>query len=193
MYNQDTHCGPSFAFENRMKRALWSFVSFFVFEYSPKPFHAWRSFILRCFGAKVGRGVHVYPKVKIWAPWNLELLDECGIANEVILYSQDKIVIGRRSVISQGTHLCTGTHDYSKPGFPLITMPIYIGDDVWIASETFVHPGISIGSGSVIGARSVVVKDMPKRMICTGHPCTPIKERKFFNDVKIDDDLYLNI
>src|SRR4051794_30957986 len=105
MYNQNTHTGPSFSVGNRMLRVLWEIVSFFLFKYSPKPFHSWRSFLLRCFGAKVGHGVHVYPKVKIWAPWNLHLLDECGIANECILYAQEKITIGRKTVISQGTHL----------------------------------------------------------------------------------------
>jgi len=162
-----------------MLRALWGVVSFFLFQYSPKPFHTWRSFLLRCFGAKVERGVHVYPKVKIWAPWNLKLEAECGVANGAILYSQNKIIIGRRSVISQGTHLCTGTHDYTQFGFPIITMPIHIGDDVWIAAEAFIHPGITIGNGCIIGARSVVTKDMPEGMICAGHPCKPIKKREF--------------
>ena len=125
----------------------------------------------------MGKGVHVYPKVNIWAPWNLELGKECGIANGVTLYSQGKIKIGKRVVISQGAHLVTGTHDYTLEGFPLITKPIQIGDFVWIATEAFVHPGITIGNGCVIGARSVVTKDMPQWMVCSGHPCKPIKER----------------
>jgi putative colanic acid biosynthesis acetyltransferase WcaF len=90
-----------------------------------------------------------------------------------------KIIIGRRAVISQGAHLVAGTHDYTKSGFPLVTRPINIGDHVWIAAEAFVHPGISIGEGCVIGARSVVTKDMPTWMVCAGHPCNPIKERIF--------------
>jgi putative colanic acid biosynthesis acetyltransferase WcaF len=133
--------------------------------------------ILRLFNAKVGKGVHVYPKVQIWAPWNLELGDHCGIGNGVNLYSQDKISIGRKSVISQGVQICTGTHDYTKSGFPLQTKPIVIGDNVWVASDAFIHPGITIGDGVVVGARSVVNKDMPKWMVCSGHPCKPIKER----------------
>jgi putative colanic acid biosynthesis acetyltransferase WcaF len=138
----------------------------------------------------VGRGVHVYPKARIWAPWNLELLDECGIANDAILYSQAKITIGHRSVISQGTHLCAGTHDYSSPGFPLITLPIYIGDNVWVAAEAFIHPGITIGESCVIGARSVVTKDMPAGMICTGHPCQPVKRRRFIESIGNYDEYY---
>ncbi|MEO6221318.1 MAG: WcaF family extracellular polysaccharide biosynthesis acetyltransferase [Ginsengibacter sp.] len=177
MHNQDTFTGPSFSMRNRIGRVLWDATYIILFRFSPNPFHRWRSFLLRCFGAKIGSGVHVYPGVKIWAPWNIILDNECGIANGAILYSQDKIKIGTRSVISQGAHLCTGTHDYTQQGFPLITSPINIGDHVWVAAETFIHPGVTIGTGSVIGARSVVNKDMPSWMICTGHPCKPLKER----------------
>lgn len=175
MYNSNTYEGPSFSLRNRTLRTLWSVVSLFLFRLSPKPLHNWRSFLLRCFGAKVGREVHVYPNVKIWAPWNLDLSDKCGIANGTILYSQGKITIGSKSVISQGAHLCTGTHDYTKPGFPLITKPIHIGNNAWIAAEVFILPGITIGDGCIIGARSVVTKDMPPDMICAGHPCKPLK------------------
>jgi putative colanic acid biosynthesis acetyltransferase WcaF len=177
MHNQNTHTGPSFSFKNRLGRLIWSLLGSIFFKLSPKPFHSWRSFLLRCFGAKVGKGVHIYPGVKIWAPWNLSLDDECGVANGAILYSQGKISIGRRAVISQGAHICAGTHDHTKPGFPLITMPIYIGSEAWIAAEVFVHPGVNIGNVCVIGARSVVTKDMPEWMICAGFPCKPIKER----------------
>lgn len=144
--------------------------------------HNWRAFVLRMFGAKVGRGVHVYPGVKIWAPWNLDLADECGIANGAILYSMDKIIIGRRAVVSQGAHLVAGTHDYTKVGFPLITKPIYIGDYVWIATEAFIHPGVNVKEGCVVGARSVVTKDMPEWMVCAGNPCRPIKNRVLESD-----------
>lgn len=161
-----------------MVRIIWNVVYVLLFRYSPNPIHAWRSFLLRIFGAKVGRRVHVYPGVKVWAPWNIVLGDECGIANGVTLYSQGKISIGKRSVISQGSYLCAGTHDYTHPGFPLITKPIVIGDNAWVATESFIHPGISIGDGCVIGARSVVTKDQPCWMVCSGFPCVPLKPRK---------------
>lgn len=177
MINQDTHVGPSFSWRNRFSRALWGISAALLFHPSPRPLHSWRSFLLRMFGAKVGKGVHVYPGAKIWAPWNLELSDECGIATGAILYSQGKISVGKRAVISQGAHLVTGTHDYTKPGFPLVTKPIKIGDNAWIAAEAFIHGGVSIGDGCVIGARSVVTKDMPEWKVCSGHPCEPIKER----------------
>lgn len=177
MHNQDTITGPSFSLRNRLRRLLWGIVDLLLFRYSPKPFHQWRAVLLRSFGAKVGKGVHVYPKVRIWAPWNLALADECGIADGTTLYSQGKITIGYRTVVSQGTNLCTGTHDYTRRGFPLFVKPIYIGDHAWIAAEAFVHPGVTIGDGCVVGARSVVTHDLPAWMVCSGHPCVPIKER----------------
>lgn len=177
MHNSDTYTGPSFSLTNRIGRLIWGIVSILFFRYSPRPFHVWRTFLLRLFGAKVGRGVHVYPSVNIWAPWNLELGDECGVANGATLYSQGKISIGKRAIISQGVYLCTGTHDYTQVGHPLFTKPIVIGDFAWVAAEAFIHPGVTIHEGTVIGARSVVTKEMPAWMVCAGHPCKPIKER----------------
>lgn len=173
----DAFTGPSFSLGNRLGRALWNLVSLLLFRPSPKPFHAWRAFILRLFGAKLGRGCHIYPKAVIWAPWNLEVGDETGVADGAILYDQAPIRLGRRVVISQGAHLCTGTHDYENPGFPLYAKPIIVGDQAWIAAECFVHPGVTIGEGAVVGARSVVTKDVPPWMVCAGHPCKPIKPR----------------
>jgi putative colanic acid biosynthesis acetyltransferase WcaF len=173
----DSFTGPSFSLKNRVGRVAWNIVSLLFFRTSPNFFHRWRSFLLRCFGAKVGKAVHVYPRVKVWAPWNLELGDQCGIANGVTLYSQGKIKIGCRAVISQDTYICTGTHDYTLKEQPLITFPIIIEDYAWVAAGVFVNPGVTIEEGAVIGARSVVTKNMPPWMICAGHPCKPIKER----------------
>ncbi|WP_428329106.1 WcaF family extracellular polysaccharide biosynthesis acetyltransferase [Mucilaginibacter sp.] len=183
MSNQDTFTGPSFSLSNRILRLVWGVVYAIFFVYSPKPLFSWRTFLLKLFGAKVGKGVHVYNRVKIWAPWNLELGDECGIANGAELYSQGKITVGKRAVISQGSYICTGTHDYNLPGHPLLTFPITIGDYAWVAAEVFVHPGVTIGKGCVIGARSVVTNDMPEWMVCAGHPCKPIKQRKLITDI----------
>jgi putative colanic acid biosynthesis acetyltransferase WcaF len=108
----------------------------------------------------------------------VEIGEETGVADGATLYSQGKITMGCRVVISQGAHLCAGTHDYEKRGFPLVTAPISVGDEAWIAAEAFVHPGVTIGEGAVIGARSVVTKDMPAWMVCAGFPCKPLKERK---------------
>ena len=178
MHNTDTVTGPSFSLKNRIGRLVWGFISFFLFRPSPRPLHGWRVFLLRCFGAQIGKGVHVYPGVKIWAPWNINLGDQCGVGSGAILYSQGKIIIGKRAVVSQGAHICAGTHDYTLPGFPLVTAPIVIKDNAWVAAEVFIHPGVTIGEGAVIGARAVVTKDMPDWTVCAGHPCKPLKARE---------------
>jgi putative colanic acid biosynthesis acetyltransferase WcaF len=170
--------GPSFSLKNRLARMLWQPLWLLLFRLSPRPFHGWRSLILRCFGAKIGRHVHVYPGVKIWAPWNLTLNDGVGIGDGTNLYSQDAIIVGENAVISQGCHLCTGTHDYNDRGMALVTRPIKIGKESWLAAECFVHPGVIVGDGAVIGARSVVTNNLPPWTICAGHPCIAIKPRR---------------
>jgi putative colanic acid biosynthesis acetyltransferase WcaF len=174
----DSHLSSSFSRGNQVARVAWNAVWLLGGRFSPRPFHLWRSWLLRLFGASVGHRVHVYPAAKIWAPWNLRLGDECGIGDGAILYSQGVITIGRRAVISQGAHLCAGTHDYTQPGFPLITKPIVVGDQAWLAAECFLLPGVTIGEGAVIGARAVVTKDMPAWTVCGGHPCRPLKPRE---------------
>ena len=172
-----TFTGPSFSLRNRLSRIVWNFVQVTLFRCSPRPFHCWRSFLLRLFGAKIGYGAHIYPKVNIWAPWNLEIGDQAGVADKAILYSQGRISIGNRAVISQGAHLCAGTHDYENEDFPLVTKPIIICSHAWVAAEVFVHPGVEIGDGAVIGARSVVVKSIPPWTVCAGNPCSVLKNR----------------
>jgi len=176
--NQNTHTGPSFSFKNRALRLLWNIVYLLFFRFSPRPCHAWRAFILRSFGATLGKDCHIYPSARIWAPWNLFCEDEVGVGDHATLYNQAPITLGKRVVISQGTHLCTGTHDYNEPGFPLIAKPITIGALSWIAAESFIHPQIVIGEGCVVGARSVVTKNLPPWHICAGNPCASIKPRK---------------
>jgi len=175
----DAHTGPSFSWRNRLSRGAWGVFCLLFFRFSPRPLHGWRSFVLRCFGAKLGRHCHIYPRAIIWAPWNLECADEVGIADNVIVYNQAKISIGYRAVISQGSHLCSGTHDYESPNFELIAHPITIGAQAWICADCFIGPGVNIGAGAVIGARSVATKDMPPWMVCAGHPCKPIKPRQW--------------
>jgi putative colanic acid biosynthesis acetyltransferase WcaF len=174
----DAHSGPSFSLGNRVRRGLWGVACALLFRPTPRPAHGWRAAILRAFGAKVGKGVHVYAKVRIWAPWNLVLEDQCGIGDDVILYSMDTITVGKRAVISQGAHLCGGTHDYTDPNFPLYAYPISIGEEAWICAEAFIGPNVTIGEGAVIGARAVAAKDQPPWMVCAGNPCKPLRPRE---------------
>ncbi|UCG34862.1 MAG: WcaF family extracellular polysaccharide biosynthesis acetyltransferase [Candidatus Omnitrophota bacterium] len=182
LQNTDAYTQASFSLKNRLLRLIWNIVYVVLFKFSPPPLRIWRSFLLRCFGAKIGKRCHVYPKAKIWAPWNLAMDDYACIADDVICYSMAKITLGKKVVISQGTFLCAGSHDYQDPHFRLFAKPIKIEANVWVAAQAFVTPGVTIGEGAVIGARSVVTEDMPAWMVCVGNPCKPIKTRELRKD-----------
>lgn len=156
----DPFTGPSFSLSHRIRRQLWGLVWLMLFRPSPRPFHAWRNFLLRVFGAKLGINVHIYPSVKVWAPWNLTVGDYVGMGDGTSVYCMDRISIGDYAVISQGTHLCAGSHDFNSANFQLITAPITIGSQVWLCADSFVGPGVSVAEGSVIGARGVVAKSI---------------------------------
>ncbi len=174
----DPYREASFSLTNRLIRLLWNIVWGLLFRPSPRPFHLWRLLLLRIFGAKMGKGCHIYPGVKIWAPWNLVLGNFIGIADGVTLYSMDRITIGDYAVISQGSHLCCGSHDYNSTNFQLITKPISIGAYAWICAEVFIHPGCNIPRGAVIGARSVVSKSLDTEWsVYAGNPCKLINKR----------------
>lgn len=174
----DPYKQASFSLGNRIARLLWAVVYVGFFRITPRPAHRLRASLLRLFGAKIGHNCHVYPRAHIWAPWNLVMDDDVGMADDVICYSMAKITVGARAVISQGAHLCSGSHDYEDPNFQLYALPISIGAHAWICAEAFVGPGVTVGDGTVIGARAVVTKDMPAWTVCAGNPCRVLKPRK---------------
>lgn len=169
---------PSFSLRNRLMRVAWGIVYALLFRPSPRPLHAWRAFLLRLFGAKLGEHVHVYPKVRIWAPWNLTIEDRVGVADEAELYSIAPIHLGSRAVVSQGAYLCTGSHDYEDPNFQLVAGAIVVGPHAWVCAQAFVGPGVTVGEGAVVGARAVATRDVPAWTVCAGNPCRPLKPRK---------------
>lgn len=148
------------------------------FRYSFRPFHRWRAFLLALFGAKLGRGVHIYPKARVWAPWNLVVGDYVGVADGVNIYNMDTITIGDYCVVSQGVHLCGGSHDYNSASFQLFAKPIMLGKNSWICADAFVGLGVSVAEGVVVGARSVVTKTIDDPWtVYAGHPAVKIKSR----------------
>lgn len=175
----DPYIQPSFSLSNRIARALWGIVWLVFFRPSPRPLHAWRRLLLRMFGARLGQHVHVYPGAKIWAPWLLTIGDRVGIASGVTLYNMASIVIGDHCVISQGAHICCGTHDIDSPNFQLVARPIRLENHVWICAEAFVGPGVSIAEGCVLGAHAVVVKSIEAPWtVWAGNPAVLRRKRK---------------
>jgi len=167
----------SHSISNQFARMLWAIAYTLMFRPSPKFAHFWRRTLLRCFGAKVSKGVKILPSVTVWAPWNIKLGDYCSIGNSVELYSVSRITIGEFATISSQSVLCTATHDYQRTRFPLIVKDIVVEPYAWVCSQVFVMPGVRIGKGAVVGVRSTVFGDIPEWVVAVGTPCNPIKTR----------------
>lgn len=178
LQGNDPATEPSFGLKNRLARLLWGMVWALLFQTSPRPAHVWRGLLLKLFGAKLGKHVHVYPGVRIWAPWQLVIGDRVGIADGVILYNMAPITIGNQTTISQGAHLCAGSHDINSPNFQLIAKPIFLGANVWVCAEAFVGPGVTVSDGCVLGARSVLVRNISAAWtVWAGNPAQLKKQR----------------
>lgn len=162
------------------KVQLWWFLQSTLFAGSPQFMYGWRRWLLSLFGAKIGKGVIIRPMVKITYPWKLTIGDYSWIGDDVTLYTLGEIEIGHNAVISQKSYLCAASHDYNKPDFPIWAKKITIEDECWLATDVYVAPGVTIGRGTVVGARSSVFKDLPAGMVCVGSPAKPIKERLMF-------------
>jgi putative colanic acid biosynthesis acetyltransferase WcaF len=165
------------SFSNKVARGLWQVVWILFYRPSPRLLHPWRCFLLRVFGAKVGSGVRAYPSVRIWAPWNLEMGDRSCLGDWVDCYSVDKVIIGAGSTVSQYSFLCTASRDYTQADMPLVTAPIVLGEKVWITTDVFVGPGVVVGEGAVVTARSSVFTDIPPWTVATGTPAVVKKKR----------------
>lgn len=171
-------CPSSHSTVNKAMRLLWQTAWLFLFRPSPWFWQAPRLLLLRLFGAKIGRGVQVMPSVKIWAPWNLTIGDFSTVSHGVDLYCVDQIKIGVNATVSQRAFLCTASHDVDHPNMPLITAPICISDGAWVCAEAYVHPGVTLGTDAVAGARAVVLNDLPDRQVVAGNPAKIIRERQ---------------
>jgi putative colanic acid biosynthesis acetyltransferase WcaF len=151
---------------------LWWIVQSTLFGCSPQFMYGWRRALLRLFGAEVGSDVLVRPSVRVTYPWKLKIGNHSWIGDNVELYTLGAITIGNNAVVSQGSYLCTGTHDYRDLAFKIVARPIVVEDEAWIAAQVFVSPGIRIGRGAVVGARSLVLADVPDGAVAMGHPAT---------------------
>lgn len=166
-----------FTIANKLSRLVWNVVWLIFFRPTPVIMFGWRRFLLRLFGAKLGRGAKIYPSVRIWAPWNLEMDEYSCISFGVDCYSVDKIKIGQHATVSQYTHLCTATHDPYDSHMKPVQKPIVIGDNAWICAGVYVGPGVVVGEGAIAGARAVVIKDVEPWTIVGGNPAKFIKKR----------------
>lgn len=169
---------PAPDFRDKVSRVLWSVVNVTLYRCIPTPFFGVRSAIMRRFGAKIAEGAHPYPGAMIWAPWNLVMQENSCIANGVRCYNVARIIIGKDAIVSQGTYLCSPSHDFRDPGFPLVAADIEIRANAWVATDAFIGPGVIVGTNAVVGARAVATKSIPDNAIVTGNPARIVGRRE---------------
>lgn len=172
---------------NKIGRAVWAIAWCLLYRPTPKLLHCWRRSLLRAFGATIGRGAHPHASVRIWAPWNLEMGDHSCLSHHVDCYCVAHVKIGAHTTVSQYSYLCTATHDIENPAMPLVTAPITLGEGAWITADVFIGPGVTVGDGAVVGARSSVFKDVPPWTVVAGNPAKEIKKRRLHSNTKDDN------
>ena len=174
----DPYLRPAFSAGNRLRRLTWNVTWLLLYRTSPRPFHAWRSLLLRIHGATMGADCHFYPGSRIWAPWNLTCADQVTAADGVEIYNPARIILGSHAILSQSAYLCGATHDYDDPAFPLIAYAMQIGSYAWICARASVAPGVDIGEGAVLGLGSVATRDLDPWTVYAGVPAVAIKPRR---------------
>jgi putative colanic acid biosynthesis acetyltransferase WcaF len=174
---RDPYLKEVFSVGNRFKRFAWWIVYSLLFRPSPRPLHGWRAFLLRCFGAELGKECHIYPKARIWAPWNLVCGDVVAVADEAIIYNPSPITLGSHAIISQQAYLCGATHDYEMLEFPILSFPISVGAYAWVCARATVQPGVSAAEGAVLALGSIATRNLEPWSVYAGIPARKIKDR----------------
>src|SRR5437764_9756053 len=163
--------------QDRARRLLWEFCWFVFCSWTPKPANPWRLFWLDLFGATIEGKPFVHQRARIAIPWHITLRDGACLGDRANAYSLGEIEIGPRATVAQEAYLSSASHDFNDPAMPLTVAKITIGEDAFIGARAFVLPGVRIGARAVVGACSVVTKDVPDNVIAAGNPCRMLKPR----------------
>lgn len=157
-------------FGERVRMALWEYTWACFCQWTPKPFYKWRLMWLRIFGAEIEGTPFVHQRARVQVPWNLTLCAEASLGDRTNIYNLDHVTIEARAVIGQEAYLCTGTHDLMEASIPLQTAPISIGRGAFIGARAFIMPGVHVGADAIVGACSVVTRDVPEAATVKGNP-----------------------
>ena len=174
----DPYLRPAFSVGNRIRRLVWNLCWTIFYRLSPRPFHAWRSMLLRLFGAKMGPNCHFYPGSRVWAPWNLVCTDQVTAGDGAEIYNPAPVRLGSHVILSQNAYLCGATHDFDDPAFPLLAYAMEVGPYAWICARACVAPGVNVGEGAVLGLASVATRNLEPWGVYAGSPAMKVKERK---------------
>jgi len=160
-----------------LRGALWYFINLAFFQ-TAFPFPVFlKTFLLRLFGASVGKRTVLKPRISIKYPWLLKLGHDVWVGEKVWIDNLAEVNIGDNVCISQGAYLMTGNHNYKKSSFDLIIAPVSVEDGAWVGANAIVCPGITLASHSVITAGSVVTKNTLPFTIYQGNPAQPVRTR----------------
>lgn len=173
---QANRAARKYSWPEQCRRVLWT-VGEYAIRLSPRPCFGWRRMVLRLFGAKVGQAVNFYSSTRFHMPWNVEIGDWAAIGEDAFIYNLGKVYIGAGASVAYRAHICAGTHDFSDPALPLLKPPVTIEDNAWIGTEAFIGPGVTVCKGAIVGARAVVMKDVPAMHIVGGNPARQIGVR----------------
>jgi putative colanic acid biosynthesis acetyltransferase WcaF len=160
-----------------VRQVLWFFVGQPLLRSWLVPFSRVKVIVLRTFGAVIGRGVRIKPGIRVKFPWRLTVGDHCWLGEDLWIDNLAEVRIGDHCCLSQGVYLCTGSHDWSRDTFDLITGPITVHDHAWIGAKAVVAPGLTIGEGAVLGLGSVATQSLDAWTIYLGSPAQPVRQR----------------
>ncbi len=165
------------SFGRRLKMVAWQFCWFILCRWTPKPFNPWRLFVLRLFGASIKGLPFVHQGAKILAPWNVTLNHRACLGDGATAYSLGKIILAEGCTVAQEAYLCAGTHDFNDPSLALVVGEIKVRANAFLGARVFVLPSVSIGEDSIVGACSVVTKDVGVKTVVAGNPAHWIRDR----------------
>lgn len=167
-----------FSLKNKIYRLIWNITYYILFRpFIGNIFNTWRIFLLKLFGAKIGKGSVIYSNAKIWLPYNLIIGEQSCIGPNVFCYNPQPITIGNKVTISQNSYLCGGSHDINDLALGFISAPIVIKDFSWVCANCFVMMGVTIEEGCIIGATASLFKSTEPWGVYGGNPAKRIKER----------------
>jgi len=176
---EDPYLRPAFSLRQRITRLTWQICWSILYRFSPRPFHAWRSMLLRLFGAKMGPHCHFYPTSRVWAPWHLICEDQVTAGDNAEIYNPAPVRLGSHAILSQNAYLCGATHDFNDPAFPLLAYSMEVGSYAWVCARACVAPGVKVGEGAVLGLGSVATRHLEPWGVYVGAPAVKVKERKW--------------
>lgn len=165
---------------SKATQLAWYLVNILFFKNPLIPVSSLKTFLLKIFGAKLGKGVVIKPSVNIKFPWKLQLGDYCWIGEGVWIDNLSDVSIGNNVTISQGALLLTGSHDHTRETFDFLSLPIILEEGVWIGAKAIVFGGVTCKSHSILGMNSVAEKNLDPYTIYKGNPSMPIIKRNIY-------------